>query len=141
MADWFPFAVAAAVLYGLHQVCTRLAAERIGEGVGALVVELSAAASILVYLACLWGMRQWAQPISTGGVVWSVVTGVCVGVGTIAFFLLFQRGGPLSSVPMILAGGSALMAVIGFVAFREPVTGSRLLGVGLALLGLVLLRR
>ena len=29
--------------------------------------------------------------------------GVCVGAGTIAFFLLFQKGGPLSSVPAILA--------------------------------------
>ena len=44
----------AAVLYGAHQIFTRLAAERIGDGLGGFVVEASAALSILLYLAFLW---------------------------------------------------------------------------------------
>jgi transporter family protein len=63
-----------------------------------------------------------------------------VGVGTIAFFLLFQKGGPLSAVPMVLAGGGALMALVGIVAFREPASWPRLLGIALSLVGLFLLR-
>ena len=54
MAVWFWYAVLAALLYGAHQIFTRLAAERIGEGLGGFVVEASAALSILIYLACLW---------------------------------------------------------------------------------------
>ena len=50
MAAWFWYAVVAAVLYGAHQIFTRLAAERIGEGLGGFVVEASAALSILLYL-------------------------------------------------------------------------------------------
>ena len=42
------------------------------------------------------------------GFNYSLLTRACVGAGTIAFFLLFQRGGPLSSVPAILAGGAAI---------------------------------
>ena len=42
VSPWFWFAVAAAVLYGLHQITTRLAATRIGEGVGAFLVEAAA---------------------------------------------------------------------------------------------------
>jgi len=53
MAVWFWYAVVAALLYGAHQIFTRLAAERIGEGLGGFVVEASAALSILIYLACL----------------------------------------------------------------------------------------
>ena len=34
MATWFWYAVVAAVLYGAHQIFTRLAADRIGEGLG-----------------------------------------------------------------------------------------------------------
>ena len=56
------------------------------------------------------------------------------------FFLLFQKGGPLSAVPMILAGGAAIMAVAGIVFFKEAATFTRLLGVVLALAGLFLLR-
>src|SRR5215471_2373892 len=97
----------AAVLYGAHQIFTRLAAEHIGEGLGGFIVEASAALSILIYLAILWFSGKWSQKFSEAGVGYSVITGICVGTGTIAFFLLFQKGGPLSSVPAILAGGAA----------------------------------
>ena len=54
MATWFWYAVAAAVLYGAHQIFTRLASDQIGDGLGGFVVEATAALSILLYLAVLW---------------------------------------------------------------------------------------
>ena len=141
MASWFWYAVAAAVLYGAHQIFTRLAADRIGEGLGGFVVEATAAASILLYLAFLWLISGWDQKSSGEGIFYSVLTGVCVGAGTIAFFLLFQKGGPLSAVPIILAVGAAMMAIAGIVFFREPASWPRLTGIGLAIIGLLLLRR
>ncbi len=113
MAAWFWYAVVAAVLYGAHQIFTKLAADRIGEGLGGFVVEATAALSILVYLAFLWLASRWNQQSSAQGIFYSVLTGVCVGAGTIAFFLLFQKGGPLSAVPVILAVGAAIMAIAG----------------------------
>ena len=53
----------------------------------------------------------------------------------------FKSGGPLSSVPAILAGGAAIMAIAGILFFREPVSWQRLLGVTLAIVGLFLLRK
>jgi transporter family protein len=50
MKEWFWYAIAAAVLYGLHQVFTKLAANRIGDGIGGFIVELSAALIIAFYL-------------------------------------------------------------------------------------------
>ncbi len=75
------------------------------------------------------------------GVVYSVLTGICVGAGTVLFFLLFQKGGPLSAVPMILAGGAALMALAGFAVFREPVSWHRVVGIVLSIVGLFLLKK
>jgi bacterial/archaeal transporter family protein len=141
MAAWFWYAVLAAVLYGAHQIFTRLAAERIGEGLGGFVVEASAALSILIYLAFLWLGGRWSQKFSMPGFNYSLLTGICVGAGTIAFFLLFQKGGPLSSVPAILAGGAALMAIAGILFFHEPPSWQRLLGITFAIVGLFLLRR
>lgn len=37
MPAWFYYAVGAAVLYGLHQIFTKLAAEKIGDGLGGFV--------------------------------------------------------------------------------------------------------
>jgi transporter family protein len=139
-APWFLYAVAAAVLYGLHQIFTKLAADRIGDGLGGFVVEATAALSILLYLTCLRLSGHWNQTSTPAGVWYSVLTGICVGAGTIAFFLLFQKGGPLSAVPMVLAGGAALMAAAGILLFKEPAAWPRLLGIALALTGLFLLR-
>jgi transporter family protein len=141
MSAWFWYAIGAAVLYGMHQVFTKMASDRIGEGVGGLVVESTAAVSIAVYLVWLYAAGQWKQPVSTPGVVYSAMTGICVGVGTIWFFLLFQNGGPLSAVPMVLAGGAALMAVVGICFFHEPASLPRVAGIGMAIGGLYLLRQ
>lgn len=138
---WFWYAVVAAALYGAHQIFTRLASERIGDGLGGFVVEATAALSILLYLAFLWVSGRWNQKFSMPGFNYSVLTGICVGAGTIAFFLLFQKGGPLSAVPIILAAGAAIMAIAGIVFFREPASWPRLTGIVLAIVGLLLLRR
>ncbi len=140
MAPWFWYAVVAAVLYGAHQIFTRLASDHIGDGLGGFVVEATAAFSILLYLCFLYFSGRWNQKFSSEGFWYSALTGVCVGAGTIAFFLLFQRGGPLSSVPVILAGGAAIMAIAGIFFFHEPASITRIVGILLALAGLFLLR-
>lgn len=137
---WVSYAVGAALLYGLHQIFTKLAAARIGDGIGGFLVEATAALTIGLYLFWLRFGREWNQPVTPQGVFYSVLTGICVGMGTIVFFVLFQKGGPLSAVPMILAGGAALMAVAGIVFFKEPADGRRLLGIVLSLGSLWLLR-
>jgi transporter family protein len=140
MKEWFWYAIAAAVLYGLHQVFTKLAADRIGDGLGGFVVEITAALTIGFYLVYLRFFSEWKQPVSSEGVFYSVLTGICVGAGTVMFFLLFQKGGPLSAVPMVLAGGAALMAIVGILFLKEPATMMRVSGIVLSLLGLFLLR-
>jgi transporter family protein len=141
MSAWFWYAVVAAVLYGAHQIFTRMAADHIGEGLGGFVVEATAALSILLYLLFLWLTSRWNQQSNARGIFYSILTGICVGAGTIAFFLLFQKGGPLSLVPAILAGGAAIMAVAGILFFHETASWQRLLGIILAITGLFLLRR
>ncbi|EDY15960.1 protein of unknown function DUF6 transmembrane [Chthoniobacter flavus Ellin428] len=141
MSAWFWYAVVAAVLYGAHQIFTRIASDHIGDGLGGFVVEAVAALTILVYLGFLYFSGRWQQKFSSEGFWFSALTGICVGAGTIVFFLLFQKGGPLSSVPVILAGGAAIMAIAGILFFHEPTSWQRLIGVVLAILGLFLLRR
>jgi bacterial/archaeal transporter family protein len=141
MNNWFWYAVGAAILYGLHQIFTKLASDRIGDGLGGFVVEATAASTILIYLAVLRFSGEWHQQITNSGIAYSVLTGICVGIGTIFFFVLFQKGGPLSAVPMILAGGGALMALAGIFFFKEHPSWQRLVGIVMAIGGLYLLRK
>ena len=141
MSTWFWYAVVAAVLYGAHQIFTKLASDRISDGLGGFVVEATAALTIVLYLLYLRFSGRWNQVATTVGINYSILTGLCVGAGTVAFFLLFQKGGPLSAVPAILAVGAALMALAGIFFFKEPASPLRLLGVVLSIVGLLLLRR
>ncbi len=138
---WFLYAVVAAVLYGAHQIFTRLASDHIGDALGGFVVEMTAALTILLYIVFLYLRGPWNQKWSLTGMNYSIATGICVGIGTIAFFLLFQKGGPLSAVPAILAVGAALMSVAGLLFFHEAPSWQRLLGIGFSIFGLFLLRR
>jgi transporter family protein len=140
MAAWFGYAVGASVLYGLHQVFTKLASSRMSDGLGGLVVEATAVVTIGGYLLWLYGTGRWDQTWSGAGVLYGALTGVCVGIGTVLFFVLFQRGGPLSAVPAILAGGASIMAVAGVMGFGERMTTRHAVGIGLSLIGLYLVR-
>ena len=139
MAIWFWYAVVAEVLYGAHQIFTRMAADTSVRAWGGFVVEATAALLILCYLVFLWLASRWDQKASLNGIVYSIVTGICVGAGTIVFFLLFQKGGPLSSVPAILAGGAAIMAIAGILFFHEVPSWQRIVGIAFAIVGLLLL--
>jgi len=53
-ARWFWSASVAAILYGAHQIFTRLALEHNGDGIGGFVVETLAACTLLLYFG-FWG--------------------------------------------------------------------------------------
>ena len=69
MAAWFWYAIGAAVLYGLHQVFTKLASERIGEGLGGFVVEASAALMAIIGIAFFKEPAPWQNLL---GIVFSI---------------------------------------------------------------------
>jgi transporter family protein len=43
MIAWFWYALVAAILYGAHQIFTKLASDHISDGLGGFVVEATAA--------------------------------------------------------------------------------------------------
>jgi transporter family protein len=90
VAGWFWYAVAAAVLYGAHRIFTRLAADHIGDGLGGLVVEATAALSILLYLAFLWVSGRWSQKFSAEGFNYSTLTGIVSGLERLRSFCFFN---------------------------------------------------
>src|SRR6202022_4626997 len=70
VAAWFWYAVAAAILYGAHQIFTRLAADRIGEGLGGFVLEATAAHHISVPsqpATVLSHCSEHRRPVRAGG--------------------------------------------------------------------------
>ena len=142
VAAWFWYAVLAAVLYGAHQIFTRLAAERIGEGLGGFIVEVTAALSILVYTLRNLVRRPLESEIQRARVqLLAAHWNLRWRRHEIAFFLLFQKGQPALFCPSNSCCGAVLMAISGILFFHESPSWQRLLGIVLAIAGLFLLRR
>jgi len=66
MAPWFCMPFAAAVLYGAHQIFTRLASDHIGMELAVLSWKQQPHI-ILLYLAFLWLSGRWNQKFSAEG--------------------------------------------------------------------------
>jgi uncharacterized membrane protein len=138
MQAWQLAALGAAGFIAAHYLLLRAASGRIGDSLGALVLEATAAIGIA--LAYAFGVRGGNVPTSRAGVVYALLSGLCISVASILLFQALRRGGPVASTgTIVLGGGVALAALASPWLFREPLTTRRLLGVALGITAMVLL--
>jgi len=138
--SWRIATLVAAVLYGLHNVFTKLASGQISDQLGGLVLELTAAFLILGHIAILGFNGTGLLDFTKGGLLFSVFAGVCVGIGTVLYFAIFRLGGRLSVAgPLVLVGGVLTMSGVGIVFFREGVSSLKVIGLALGIASLYVL--
>ncbi|MEZ4302256.1 MAG: hypothetical protein R3B70_45430 [Polyangiaceae bacterium] len=138
MPAWSLYAVAAAVLIGVHYLTLRAASGRIADTLGALLLEGSATVGLVVLLLARVGVRA---PTTTPGIVWSCVSGLCISGATTLLFFSLRAGGPVSATgPIVLGGGVTLAALAAPVFFAgEAFTARRGLGVALGMVAILIL--
>jgi bacterial/archaeal transporter family protein len=138
MQAWQLAAIGAAGLIAAHYLLLRAASGRIGDSLGALVLEGTAAVGIA--LAYALGVRGAEVATSRAGVVFAMLSGLCISVGSILLFQALRRGGPVASTgTIVLGGGVAIAALLAPWFFREPLTARRLVGVALGITAMILL--
>lgn len=138
MHGWQIAALFASCCIAGHYLLLRAAAGRIGDSLGALVLEATAALGVAVMYAL--GLRGAGTETTRAGVVFAMLSGLCITAASILLFYALRRGGPVASTgTIVLGGGVALSAMAAPLLFREPLTGRRLIGVALGLVALVVL--
>ncbi len=131
---WQLAALGAAGFIAAHYLLLRAASGKIGDSLGALVLEGTAALGIAL------GVRGGTMPASRTGVTFAVLSGLCISVGSILLFFALRRGGPVSSTgTIVLGGGVAISSLLAPWLFREPLTARRLVGVALGITAMILL--
>jgi len=93
MPAWFFLRSLGSRTHGLHQIFTKLAADKIGDGLGGFVVEATAAMTILLYLAWLRFGGTWNQTSSAPGVFYSGAHRDLCRRGTIMFSSSSRKAG------------------------------------------------
>lgn len=137
IAPWATAALAASVCFGAHYVLLRAASGKVGDALGGFVLELAAAAGLL--LLVFFGPKV-DVPTTNSGLLWSALSGVAITGGVTLLFLSLRLGGPVAGTGTIaLGGGVALAALVAPLFFAEQLTTRRLIGVGLGLLATLVL--
>jgi drug/metabolite transporter (DMT)-like permease len=138
MQLWQLAALSAACLIAAHYLLVRAASGRIGDSLGALILEATAAIGIAI--AYMLGARGGGVPAERSGVLFSVASGLCISGASILLFYALRRGGPVAATgTIVLGGGVTLSAIAAPFLFREPMTVRRLVGVALGVAALVVL--
>ncbi|MBX3231028.1 MAG: hypothetical protein KIT84_36825 [Labilithrix sp.] len=120
-----------------HYLLLRAAAGRVGDSLGALILEGTAALGIFVY----WlSVRPDATPATRTGVVLAALSGLGISGGSILLFFALRRGGPVAATgTIVLGGGVAISALLAPILFKEPLTLRRIVGVLFGIVAMVIL--
>jgi len=138
MQAWQLAALGAACFIALHYMLLRAASGRIGDSLGALVLE--ATASIGLAVAYALGIRGGNVATENRGILFAVLSGLCISVVSILLFFALRRGGPVASTgTIVMGGGVAISALASPWIFSEPMTVRRAVGVALGIAALVVL--
>ena len=137
MAPWQIAALCASFLIAGHYLTLRAASGKIGDSLGALVLEVTAA----VGLAILYAIGLRGDVATTrNGLVFSILSGLCITGASFLLFFALRRGGPVAATgTIVLGGGVAISALAAPFLFREPITLRRVIGIGLGIAAMVVL--
>ncbi|MFD2717770.1 EamA family transporter [Hymenobacter monticola] len=139
--NWLPLALLTAFCLALYNLFIKLASNHLPPAVGAVVLQLVAAA-----LGAVWLLRLKLQgaplPLSPRGLGLAALAGLGVGLAEILTFVVFQRGVNSSVGTPVIVGGSVLLtALLGLGLLRETITPAQLGGLVLIVAGIALVAR
>ena len=138
---WFVLALLTAFCLALYNFFIKLASDHLPAAVGAVVLQIVAAA-----LGAAWLLKLKLQgqplPITNKGLLLAALAGLSVGLAEILTFVVFSRGVPSSVGTPVIVGGSVLLtAGLGVAVAHETLTLPQGLGLLLIVGGIALLAR
>ncbi len=140
MPPWLLPAIGGALCVAAHYLLLRAASGRLGDTLGALVLETTAALGIAA--AYVTGLKSAPVPTTRAGILYAVASGVCISGASILLFMTLRRGGAVATTgAMVLGGGVAISALLAPWLFQESFTPRRALGVALGVLAMIVLSR
>jgi len=139
--NWLPLALFTALCLALYNLLIKQASSFLPAALGAVVLQLVAAA-----LGAIWLVRLKLQgqplPLNSKGLGLAALAGLGVGLAEILTFVLYQRGLPAAVGTPVIVGGSVLLtAVLGLVLLREAVSPMQAGGLLLIVAGIALVAR
>lgn len=138
MQGWQIAALFGSGCIAAHYLLLRAASGKIGDSLGALILEATAALGVALMYAI--GLRGGDVPTTRAGVIFAMLSGLGITGASILLFYALRRGGPVAATgTIVMGGGVALSALLSPFLFREPLTARRIVGVVLGVAAMTIL--
>ncbi|MCP4394816.1 MAG: hypothetical protein GY804_11215 [Alphaproteobacteria bacterium] len=111
------------------------------------VCLLNAAATVAAFIALIFMNSSAAEsllslPEQKSGLFWAAFGGASVFVINICFFLIFEKGGEVSTcIPLVSAINIVTIAAIGILCFGESISVYKIIGILMATTSIFLLSK
>jgi uncharacterized membrane protein len=140
MNAWSVPAIFAAICVAVHYCFLRAASGKLGDTLGALVLECTAAVGIA--MAYAFGFRGAEIPASRNGLIFAAASGLAISGASILLFVALRKGGAVASTgAIVLGGGVTLSALAAPFLFGEHWSTRRAVGVLLGVAAILVLSR
>lgn len=138
--NWLSLALIVIFFYSLMDFFVKLSSDKIHSGWGGFIINLSATLVLLVFLIYSKFQGEKVFESKPGGILYSIIAGVAIGIATIFFLKMFALGTNLSvGVPLVRIGIVIFAGLLGILLLKEGVNFKYFIGFFLSLGGLYLI--
>lgn len=132
--------ILATIFYTLFQIFSSRAGNKIDANLSAVIFNgLGVALPLVIY--AFYKFTKGVKLIATtsSGIIYSVLAGIAIALFSVLLIKIFEKGGLAYVIPLIYGGTIALASLTGWLFFKESVSGLQLLGIVVAIIGIVLI--
>ena len=140
--------LAITTLYAGYNILIKFSSDLVPESVtstilATIALQFAALAISSVYAITLLIKGGQALALPAGAFGWAIAAGLCIGAAEIGYFYLFRGvggGAPMLAnlaIPTIVGGTIVITLLVSWLILSEPVTGLRVFGAALAVVGIV----
>lgn len=134
MADGLVYGLAAAVLWGLTDICAALASRRVGGLVTAALVQLASLAGLFAYVLVIEGRLDFESSVAPG----AVVVGLIAALSYLTFYVALRLG-PIAVVSPVGSAYGAVAVILAVLVLGERLTSMQAIGTAVATVGVLMI--
>ena len=139
MDKWIPHLIATGITLGLADFFIKLATDRISNSIGFLIFGICTFTISSAWF--LWQrFHQIEHLITPSGIVAATAAGIGFSLVTLGLYASFASGAPITiASPVIRVSGLLIASILGLMILQEPLSWRYILGILLALSGILLI--
>jgi transporter family protein len=134
MATWLPAAMISLFSFGLWGFFTKLAVVHI-DSKSALIFQTI---GVVIITFFLFAMMNFKTATDSKGLFYGILTGVAYAVGCLFYFIAASKG-KITTVVTLTALYPLITILLSFILLKEAVSMKQMLGIGLALIAIILM--